>query len=252
MFRLKEWYLSASADGLSGHGHGNCYGNPKFYSGQLIITSHIVRIEVENEEKQLKLFTESGSCYVLDYADIKNSAIKSTQQVLSNMGVVIDLQKCIALKEEKIKATMEKMKELLNPNELYVAMTGGHGVVEAYFKKEDNTIVPISVSVHVGMIQDSILVADWATGLCDWRIFPDAYAVEPYHWSDNLEAVHIENVGEDFKFKGSSREILCKSGVVTVIKSEEYVGEGLFSPDVVNGKCLPLLGLFDELDNEDQ
>ena len=75
-------------------------------------------------------------------------------------------------------------------------------------------------------------------GLCDWRIFPSVFSVQPYHWSDGLKAVHIENAGEPFVFKGSCGDIVCKSGEVTVVKEEDFVGEGLFSPDTVNGKCL--------------
>lgn len=39
-------------------------------------------------------------------------------------------------------------------------------------------------------------------------------------------------------YKGSCGDIVCKSGEVTVVKEEDFVGEGLFSPDTVNGKCL--------------
>ena len=246
MYRLKDWYLGTSSNGLSGRGF--CYDNPNFFSGQFITTSHIMRIEVENEEGQLKLFTKSGSCYVLAYAYIDEHRIDSTQEILKDMNVEVDLQRCIAFKEERLKATKEKVAELLNQNELYVIMAGGNGVAEAYFKREDDVVVSISVKVHIGTFQDSILVTDWDTGLCDWRIFPSPFIVKPYHWSDGLVAVHIENDGEDFIFMGSNREIPCKSGVVTVIKNEEYVGEGLFSPDAVNGKCA-FSALFS--DNED-
>ena len=37
---------------------------------------------------------------------------------------------------------------------------------------------------------------DWSAGLCDWRIFSSLYSVKPYQWSRNLNAVHIENIGE--------------------------------------------------------
>lgn len=215
MYRLKECFLDTSTNGLVGRGY--CYDNPNFFSGDFITTSHIMRIEVENEERRLKLFTKSGSCYVLEYADNNDSKIESTQKVLKGMNVAVDLQRCIALKEEKVKANKKKVAELLNHNELYVIMTGTQGVVEAYFKKKDDTIVPVSVSVHMGMLRDSIIVA--SAGLCDWRIFLSLFDIEPYHWSDNLEAVHIENVGENFMFMGLSGKILCKSGVVTVIKS---------------------------------
>lgn len=236
MYRLKEWYLEASAHGV--RGHGRCYGNPKFYSGEFVTTSTVVRAEMAEEEGQLKLFTKSGSCYVLGYADINDFQTECTQEALKAMDAAVDLQRCAALKEERLEATKKKLEEVLKPNELYVVMTGGQGVSEAYFKREDGIVVPISIRNHIGMFQDSIIIADWKEGLCDWRIFPSAFSVQPYHWSDHLKAVHLENVGEDFVFVGSAREIECKSGAVTVIKSEEYVGEGLFSPDAVNGKCL--------------
>lgn len=233
MYRLKEWFLETSAHGY--RGHGNCYDNPNFVNGDFITTSHIMRIEVEDEQRQLKLFTKSGSCYILEYADINDLETERTQKVFEDMNVVIDLQRCVALKEERMKEILE----LINRNELYVIMTdGGQSVTEAYFKKEDGDVVSIPISVHVGMWQDSIIIADYDTGLCDWRIWPSFLHVEPYHWSDHLEAVHIENVGEDFVFKGSTREIVCKAGKVTVIKSEEYTEEGLLSPDAVNGKGL--------------
>ena len=58
--------------------------------------------------------------------------------------------------------------------------------------------------------------------------------------TDGLKAVYIENVGEPFVFKGSCGDIVCKSGEVTVVKEEDFVGrgDGLFSSDTVNGKCL--------------
>lgn len=204
--------------------HGSCYGNPKFDNGMVVTTSHIERVEVEKAEKRLKLFTKSGSCYVLEYADINDFAVQSTQYVLDSMGVTVALQSCIALREERREAIKEKLAELLNVHELYVVMTGGQGVAEAYFKTGDGVIVPISVSVHTGTFQDSIIVTDWDNGLCDWRIFPSDFIVEPYHWSDNLEAVHVENVGKDFIFRGPERKIPCESGTVTVIKSEEFTG----------------------------
>ena len=248
MYRLKNWYLDAHKEGV--RGHGDCYDNPRFFSGQLITTSYIKKIEVEDEESRLKLFTESGSCYVLEFADINDVAMETTQKMLESMNAVVDLQKCIALKEERIKSTIKGVSELLKPNELYVFMTGGQGIIEAYFKSNDDAVVSIPVRVHIGTIQDSIIVADWVSGLCDWRIFPSVCVVKPYHWSDNIEAVYIENVGETFVFMGSKREIPCNSGEVTVIKSEEYTGEGLFSPDAVNGKCLFSAGASDDKSEE--
>lgn len=110
----------------------------------------------------------------MEYADINDSKIESTQKVLKGMDVVVDLQICVALRAERIEATKKKLAD---------------------------------------------------QGLCDWRIFSSLFLAKPYHWSDNLEAVHIENVGENFMFEGSKNKILCKSGAVTLIKIEKYVEE---------------------------
>ncbi len=219
MYRLKEWSLKRYTNGSGAH--GRCYGNPGFDSGMFVNTSRIERVEVENEEERLKLFTKSGSCYILEYADIDDSAVESTQNILDSMGAAVDLQNCIALKEERRKAVKKKLAELLNVHELYIVMAGAEGAAEAYFKREDGVVIPVSIIAHTGMFQDSIIVADGKTGLCDFRVFTSALAVTPYHWSDNLEAVHIENVGEDFVLNGSDGEIPCMSGTVTVIKREE-------------------------------
>lgn len=236
MFRLKKWGLSLEPEGFIGC--GDCYGNPKFLDGEFILTSYVVRAEVSDSEKRLKLFTVSGSCYVMDYADINESCLESTRAVLSGRGIPVDLRMCVALKEQKDRAVKERLAGVLKPKELYVVMQGGIGISEAYFKTEKGSVVPVRVKVHTGMFQDSIIVADWRTGLCDWRIFPSVFSVEPYHWSDGLEAVYMENIGEDFVFKGSKGEILCRSGDTTVVRKGDFVGEGLLSPDTVNGKSL--------------
>lgn len=54
------------------------------------------------------------------------------------------------------------------------------------------------------------------------------------HPGDRQSAVRSWNSA----YKGSCGDIVCKSGEVTVVKEEDFVGEGLFSPDTVNGKCL--------------
>lgn len=244
MYTMKNWYLDPYNDKFRCRGH--CYGNPRFFSGEFVTTSYIVSIEVEDDEERLKLFTKSGSCYILGYADISESAVEQTEKALKSMGVALDLQRCVRLKEDRLKTFKVELAGLLKPNELYVVMTGGLGIVEAYFKSEED-VVQMPVRVHTGTFQDSIYVSDYATGLCDWRIFPNVFCVQPYHWSDNIQAVHINNVGDEFYFKGTSREILCKSGEVTVIKHEDYVGEGLLSPDAVNGKCV----FFDGKSNDE-
>ena len=87
-------------------------------------------------------------------------------------------------------------------------------------------------------------------GQVDFRYFPNVN-MQPYHWSDGLESVYIHNIDTyDFMFQGTKEDILCAQGNVTKIEKDNYTGEGLFSPDVVNGKCvLTQKDIFDLFDN---
>lgn len=235
MFRLRNWHLENVGDFMMGF--GECYGNPRFHAGYFIHTSPVLNIEMG--EQSLKLFTRSGSCYAATFEDADGHALECTQRVLQTMGIQFDVEKCKMLKQRKTEAEKRHASGAICPGELYVKMAGGWEVLEAYFKTQKGDLVDISVHRHESFFSDdSILVTDWKNGLCDWRIFPLGDIVEPYHWSDGLCAVNIENIGDSFVFKGSGRDILCKHGTITRIASKEYVGEGLFSPDAVNGKSI--------------
>ncbi|MCM1217832.1 MAG: hypothetical protein NC548_25350 [Lachnospiraceae bacterium] len=235
MFRLENWYLTGDSERFIGNGH--CYGNPKFAEGLFINTSLVVSIEVEREEKRLKLFTFSGSCYVLDFADIDEDHWECTKEILEQADSAVDWEECLVLKKQKEEAYQKKLADVLKPNELYVVMSGAQGIVRAYFKTNENSIIPIQADVHGGMMKDSIILAE--AGVCDWRIYASLLSARLYHWSDNIGAVHIENVGNDFWFLGFGEGgLCCKSGEVTLIKKGEYMEEGLVSPDAFNGKSV--------------
>lgn len=235
MFRLRNWYLKNVDNFMMGF--GACYGNPRFQEGYFIHTSPVLNIELG--ERSLKIFTESGSCYAAAFEDADGHALECTQRVFQTMGIQFDVEKCKMLKRRRTEAVKRYVSEAVYPDELYVKMAGGRDVKEAFFKKEDGSVVEIAVVRHESSFSNgSILVTDWENGLCDWRIFPLGDIVRPYHWSDGLYSVSIENIGDDFVFKGSSRDILCRHGTITRITGKEYVGEGLLSPDAVNGKSL--------------
>lgn len=233
MFRLRNWYLEDAGDFI--RGFGECYGNPRFCEGYYIHTSRVQKIETE--EQSLKLFTKSGSCYVAAFKDANEHVLEHTQKALQLMGIPFDVEKCKMLMRQRTEDEKCQVSKAIYSSELYVKMAGGRSVLSAYFKMADSVVVEISVVRHESFYSDdSILVTDWKNGLCDWRIFPMGDIVRPYHWSDGLKAVSIENIGDDFIFKGSSRDILCKHGTITRITDKEYVGEELLSPDAVNGK----------------
>lgn len=236
MFTLKNWHVSAEAGGVITE-YGECFDNPRFYQGYYVRTSPVLRITANDENKCLYLYTCSSSCYRVEYAEASKELLEDTMWALQSHKIEFDEEnwrRFICEKEEDVKS---RLSGVLAPDGLYVKMIGGWGVLCAYFKAADGSVVSVPVSVHTSAFStDSILVSDWGNGLCDFRIFPYGAEIVPYHWSDGLGSVSIENIGDDFIFRGSNRDILCKHGEVTTIKSEDYWGEGLLSPDAVNGK----------------
>ena len=67
---------------------------------------------------------------------------------------------------------------------------------EAYFKDSDGKITEITVTTHTGMFQDSYLVTDFDNGKVDFRYWDYPRGIKPYHWSDGLSAIRIENTGK--------------------------------------------------------
>lgn len=148
MYRLKNWHLEMTTNGFIAWGY--CYDNPEFFQGDYIRTSDIVKLEAEDNENEMRLFTTSGSCYILGYADINEIGLEVTEKVLKSRDIAFDLHKCVALREDRVEGIKKKLFQVLKPNELYVTMAGWIGILEAYFKTEENTIVPMSVKAHIG------------------------------------------------------------------------------------------------------
>ena len=246
MLTLKDWCLQEYADGVL-IAHGNVWGHYRLADGDSIHTSRIVKIYLL-EENMYVLETFSGSMYELYESEMAEKYAQETRDILAKVELHTD-----ALLAEKLKSAREdfdKRREVrenilknaedyvranVNNQELYLVQEGMH-VLKALFKHEDK-ISEIPERVHVGMFQDSVLIIDWREGNVDFRFFPNA-KMEPYQWSDGLEKIHIHNIGQsDFFFSGTGEDILCKKDAITTISNEVYRGEGLFSPDVVNGKC---------------
>ncbi len=95
------------------------------------------------------------------------------------------------------------------------------------------------------MFQDSILCT--RTGVADFRYFPQGLGtpeIETYHVSSNIERIHLYNMGtSDILF---NKEILCRVQEITTVDKGDFGGEGLFSPDVYDGKCLLSGGIEQE------
>ncbi|MCI8417526.1 MAG: hypothetical protein HFI33_08560 [Lachnospiraceae bacterium] len=244
MFELKKWRLGFYRERMVGY--GECFGNPQFPDGFPVHTSRILEIMVCQEKKELRLHTHSGSCYRAAFVELDPYDIEKTREVLRSMKVDVDLAECLTLGSKRAEDERLCLEKQLLSGDLYIKMPGGFMIDEAYFKKGDGAVVPISVTRHVSTFsRDSILVTDWEQGLCDFRIFPvelcewldeSSSMVKAYHWSNGLNTVSIENTGDDFEFQGARGNIMCRRGTVTIIKKEDFTGECLISPDVVDGK----------------
>lgn len=246
MLTLKKCYLENHwLAGLSAN--GMVYGHYRLEDGDFIQTSNIEKIYAWETHGYI-LETVSGSLYQVYESELSGDHIVETKKMIDEIGVIEEpsisekLRKVNddflhkrQLRDAILKKSEEHVEKQLGNNELYLLMEGMN-VIKALFRYEDS-VYKVEPHVHVGMFQDSVLITDWEHGYVDFRYFPKA-KMEPYHWSDGLEKLHICNIGTyDFYFEASRGDILCKKEEIAVISKDKYRGEGLFSPDVVNGKC---------------
>lgn len=216
MYRLKYWQFKIYERGV--RCYGNCYGNPNILEGIHIRTSRVEKVEVIWEERTIHVRTHSGSHYVLAFSDIKKSACEKTREVLKSMGVDLDVDACLVEQKKVEDAEKKYVFGVLDAGTLYVRMNGGELLEKAYFKTKAGELLNISVCVHTGMFEDSILVQ--GCGVCDWRIFPSPFRVQFYEWSDDINAIYLENIGKDFVFEGPDGDVLCEYGKVIVIPKQ--------------------------------
>ncbi len=259
MYTLKNWCLGKAMDGGL-YAHGTVFGHHRLSDGDSIYTSKIEKIYLRAKGEYV-METHSGSLYHLLAEEMSPKEEKETKEKLATfefadgtemMQELAEAEAVLNEKKKMIDNCEETARMHMDEDGLYLIMEYMH-VVKAIFKKGEK-YREIFAYVHVGMFQDSVLLTDWEEGEVDFRYFPNSM-MEPYHWSDGLANIYIHNVGRrNIVFEGTKRNIECKANEVTKISKCEYRGEGLFSPDAVNGKCLFSGGLSDsdELDNEDK
>ncbi len=242
MIQLIEWYFSKHK--LKGTSemyyiaHGFVSGHPEIEDGIHIDTSMIEKIEMDKINNRLLMYTHSKNEYELLFADIYLEEFKKIQGYLHQFNIpALSLSECKKLQEECKAELIAKAGRILKNNELYLKIIGVF-VRKAFFKNSDGKVREISVRPHIGMFQDSYSVTDWEKHEVDFRYFDDIRSIRPYHWSDGLEAIQIENAGSTDILFFSGDNLLCKAEEVTLIENTQFRGEGLFSPDMVNGKCI--------------
>ena len=247
---LLDWYLQTDnfAEGELVFAKGTVFGHHRLRDDSRISTSVIQKIYILSDGSYV-LQTKSGSCYNVGKDDIRLEKSDFTIKLMERFEILdgSHIEEKVKAETQKARERQEKRKEVLEELEetaksnmdedgLYLCISGME-TLKAILKK-GNAFREIAPHTHLSYSQDSILITDWNDGDVDFRYFPTGN-MEPYHWSDGLENLYIHNIDDkSFDFCGSDRKIECKSGEVTKISHSEYRGEGLFSPDAVNGKSV--------------
>ena len=247
MLELKQWYLRETCDNRI-YANGSVYGHYRLSDGDHIHTSYIVKSYLL--ENGVYVFeTYSGSLYQLSEDEICPELFEKTKRILEKVewSKADDIRERLDRANNEFAQRRQARESIVNGARDWAAANLGNGelylimesmkVLKALHKAEEQ-IYEIPVKVHSGMFQDSVLITDWENGTVDFRFFPN-FQMEPYHWSDGLEKLHIHNVASKaFSFQGTDGGILCEAGKITTVDKNAYRGEGLFSPDAVNGKCM--------------
>lgn len=241
MIQLLKWYIEKVYDN-NYIAWGYASGHPKLLDGTYIHTSPIVQAR-EDAGQSLLLVTRSGNQYHLAEEEICCEEIKNIRKNLKVFGVRDFCKDAVQLSVRKKEEKYRELKKQLSENELFLEMVG-ESCMGAYMKEGGN-IHELEVSVHTGMFQDSVLCRK--NGIADFRYFPKGFIqpeIETYHISSNIERIHICNRGKDGIL--FNHKILCKVQTVTVVEKQDFGGEGLFSPDAYDGKCL----FFEDMNEE--
>lgn len=219
MYIIKNWYLTMQGYVVIGHGY--CFGNPKFPEGLQILTPPIATVEADHENEQLKLFTKSGRCYLLKFADADGSKVwtsSGTNEILAKWDIHLDFEKYLEQKWENEEYMQKWMSEILDCRELYVQLAGAHRVYGAFYKSGKGEVIELPVQVHKEMFQNNVIISGTA---CDWRFYVE-YGINCYHWDGELDTVRIENIGDDICYQGSRTYFDCGKGKTIVVPREEF------------------------------
>lgn len=232
---LYNWYLER-IQGVS-TAWGVVCEHPKLLDGTFIHTSLIQEAAVEGDG--LVLITYSGNRYLLRPGEILPNPGEDTASCLAEFGIGAGfVENCLRARREADARLREEDERLTEPGELLLTVVGT-GVVRNLFRDAEGAAVSIKPTLHESMFEDSILITDWNGGKVDFRYFPRLGRIEPYHISDGLRTIKVRNLGTRAMYFGKAgREVSCPPGEITAIPAAEHDDEWLFSPDVVNGKCL--------------
>ena len=213
-----------------------------FLACSSILTSMIDTVEVDEPNKAFIFHTMSGSKYLCPLEDIRwtDRFAEFSKDNLERLNIsrafVDEAIKLAHEKESSFVAWLEK--EIFN-GDLFIEIGAG-GILNVHFKYEDK-VHRLSSQRHMGMFKDSYLYQ--LSGVVDFRHFEFfGCSVSTYHMSDSIKRLVVNNIGSR---PVTIDNIVYKHGINVTCVNEENHPEGLFSPDVFNGK-----GLFSDFIKE--
>lgn len=235
MLTLRNWGLVQSHHGGWIAAVGRVSGHPSLRTDIRIHTSPVA--EAELEDGVLLVATASDHLYTLLPEWFDSDYRESTTACLEQLGLDAGFaDACVQARTQADQARLAENERETGPGELLLEVIGT-SARRALFRTAEGKPVHLTRLVHSGMFQDSILFTDWEGGTVDFRYFPRDGRVEPYHISDGLHTIKIRNLGGGpVLFGHEGKEAVCPAGEVTALPAAEHNREGLFSPDVVNGK----------------
>lgn len=228
MIRLKDWYFTKhrliDLDEDCYCAHGVVSGHPRLEDGIDITTSKVEHIKPDAENDKLIMHTYSGNEYELLLADIQIMRFEETSGFLLQFGIsALDKEQCKHLAKQAQVRLQDKVSSVLNNNELYLQLMGVF-VQKAFFKNHSGEVRELSIKCHSGMFQDSYLICGGKYCEVDFRYFDRFMEIEPYCWSENVEAVRIENIGDTPITCKLKEQIACPIGKITWIQRPPHAG----------------------------
>lgn len=242
--KLEKWYLDFY--GMDVMAWGYCFGHPRLADGTFIHTSIIMEAGFDEKSGVFCMRTMSGNQYELELGciDIQPEMIGKTGECLEKLNIPTGcLDGAEVLVKEKEGKELAEADGLTEDGDLFLQVAGNN-VVKAFFK-HGGRLYPLRVQCHVGMFQDSVLLIEH--GIVDYRYFPEPFGMRTYHMSDTIKRLAVGNIGSCKACLDG--KVYFPGTVEKVTVTGDYCQEGLFSPDMVNGKGL-MRDLLDGLAKE--
>lgn len=241
MIKLAKWHVEEIMENFVLGGFP-VKDDDRFLACSSILTSMIDTVEVDEPNKAFIFHTMSGSEYLCPFEDIRwtDRFAEFSKDNLVRLKVVPHfVDEAIKLAHEKESSFVTWLEKEIFNGDLFIEIGAG-GILNVHFKYEDK-VHRLSSQRHMGMFKDSYLYQ--LSGVVDFRHFEFfGCSVSTYHMSDSIKRLVVNNIGSR---PVTVDNIVYKHGVTVTLVTEENHPEGLFSPDVFNGK-----GLFSDFIKE--